>query len=149
MTSWTWSTILCFRQNSTNGIFILPSDWSGHPAPIPTLAQPLFCPFRYDPTTGIFTVPPGEAGRYYFATQMIVAAGKKVRFELRKTCTAWEMVMVLGIKSWLLAVESLNWRKVSFLTIPSKYNPKKYQPWTFIKVVPQNVEVLPISISIM
>ena len=39
--------------------------------------------YRYDSTTGIFTVPPGGDGFYYFATYLLVQADEWARFEIR------------------------------------------------------------------
>ncbi len=38
---------------------------------------------RYDPTTGIFTVPPGGDGLYYFSTYLLVYDGELGWFNIR------------------------------------------------------------------
>ena len=42
----------------------------------------LFSYCRYDSTTGVFTVPPGGDGVYYFSTYMLVQLGEMARFDM-------------------------------------------------------------------
>ena len=39
--------------------------------------------FRYDNTTGMFTVPPGGEGYYYFSTYLFVVLGEWGRFGIQ------------------------------------------------------------------
>ena len=41
-----------------------------------------FSYWRYDSTTGIFTVPPGGDGMYYFSTYVLVQVGEWGRFDM-------------------------------------------------------------------
>ena len=47
--------------------------------------------FRYDNTTGTFTVPPGGAGYYYFHTNLVTDNGERGIFDIQvngeQTCT--------------------------------------------------------------
>ena len=49
--------------------------------------------YRYDSTTGIFTVPPGGDGLYYFSTYFSVVYYEFARFDIRingeTICTAY------------------------------------------------------------
>ena len=53
----------------------------------------LFIVYRYDSTTGTFTVPPGGDGFYYFSLYLLVRGGKYATFDIEvngfKLCTAY------------------------------------------------------------
>ena len=42
-----------------------------------------FCSRRYDSTTGVFTVPPGGDGVYYFSNYLLVDDGEHGLFDMR------------------------------------------------------------------
>ena len=42
----------------------------------------LFIVYRYDSTTGTFTVPPGGDGFYYFSVYFVPVAGEWCRFDI-------------------------------------------------------------------
>lgn len=48
---------------------------------------------RYDPSTGVLTVPPGGDGLYYFSTYVLVDYGEAAAFNIRvngaNLCTAY------------------------------------------------------------
>ena len=48
-----------------------------------TFSLPILFISRYDSTTGVFTVPPGGTGVYYFSTYLFVQAREFGRFDMR------------------------------------------------------------------
>ena len=57
-----------------------------------TIRQTQCFHFRYDDTTGTFTVPPGGAGYYYFSTNLVADDGELGIFDIvvngSQTCSA-------------------------------------------------------------
>ena len=47
------------------------------------LPSSISLPFRYDNTTGTFTVPPGGAGYYYFHTNLVTDNGEHGIFDIQ------------------------------------------------------------------
>ena len=47
-----------------------------------TISRPFLFISRYDSTTGVFTVPPGGDGVYYFSTYVLLQIGEYGRFDM-------------------------------------------------------------------
>ena len=58
-----------------------------------TTCLPILFISSYDNTTGVFTVPPGGDGVYYFSTFLLAFYGKAASFRIRVNeddmCAAW------------------------------------------------------------